>query len=439
MRKSIEQSWTPKQMEFLQLEARKASYFGGIGAGKSYVLTWWAFQRASMGRVVLYVLPTYNMINDIAIPTLKKHLEAIGAADYGTFRKQPPEYHIGKGVIKFRSGTDLEKLRGINAHDAVFDEISLMDRELVDVVLGRVRADDKGQVRAGGTPKGTGHWSYKMFFDEFGGWSRITQTTLENPFIPDEYKQDLLDSYGGDFLRQEVYGEWVEGENSYQFCTTDIITKALQRLPSTLYDNHPVVAGLDPARSGTDLAVLVVRKGDKLTYVNSKNKCDAIELEDWVCGVCVDNGVQQLIIDGGGLGGPIFDHIKRRLGNGVKVIESNASYKPTDSHYANERYELWHRGREWLKETGSLRGWESVDWQKEYCSIKFGENKKGQLLMESKEAMKNRGVDSPNFADALNLTFRDIITPKPTMVEGAVWFESRLTQKKYNTSPCFSY
>jgi len=70
----IEIELTQNQTDFVMCQDRNAKYIGGIGSGKSFVLTFWAMTQASMGRVVLYLLPTYRMISDIAMPTLKEHL-----------------------------------------------------------------------------------------------------------------------------------------------------------------------------------------------------------------------------------------------------------------------------------------------------------------------------------------------------------------------------
>jgi hypothetical protein len=59
--------------------------------------------------------------------------------------------------------------------------------------------------------------------------------------------------------------------------------------------------------------------------------------------------------------------------------------------------------REWLREGGVID--RSEDLQKELISIEYHFNKKQEIQLMSKEDMRSIGRDSPDWADALALTF----------------------------------
>ena len=80
--------------------------------------------------------------------------------------------------------------------------------------------------------------------------------------------------------------------------------------------------------------------------------------------------------------------------------------------YANHRTEMWGRMRDWLP-SGSLPDHKEL--LDDLCSPRYEFTLKGQLKLEPKEKMKKRGYASPDFADALAMTFSKITSRKDTM------------------------
>ena len=70
------------------------------------------------------------------------------------------------------------------------------------------------------------------------------------------------------------------------------------------------------------------------------------------------------------------------------------------------RDELWWKSREWLQ-AKDCRLEDDPDLIGELTSPKYNFTSAGKVLIESKMEMKKRGVQSPNKADAWNLTFAD--------------------------------
>ena len=78
-----------------------------------------------------------------------------------------------------------------------------------------------------------------------------------------------------------------------------------------------------------------------------------------------------------------------------------------DRQYKNKRAEIWGLMRKWIADDG---GW--ID-EKKYADRlrddltgpEYQYDTQGRLQLERKEDMKKRGLASPDFADALALTF----------------------------------
>jgi len=88
--------------------------------------------------------------------------------------------------------------------------------------------------------------------------------------------------------------------------------------------------------------------------------------------------------------------------------------KAPDTHYANMRSYMWGRMKDWL-----LRGSIPDDGQLEIDITGPGyfHDKTDRLVLESKEDMKKRGLASPDYGDALALTFAQHVAPQPPKVE----------------------
>jgi len=106
------------------------------------------------------------------------------------------------------------------------------------------------------------------------------------------------------------------------------------------------------------------------------------------------------------MGGAIVDCC-RQLGY-RNVVEINFGWKSPDHHYANMRSYMWSRMRDWL-EHGAIHA--SPQLEIDLTGPYFHHNPHDQLVLESKEDMKQRGLDSPDSGDALALTFARPVDP----------------------------
>ena len=158
--------------------------------------------------------------------------------------------------------------------------------------------------------------------------------------------------------------------------------------------------GVDPARFGSDSSTICLRRGRdarSIPIMSFKgkdnmwmaNKCAEVIEKYRPDAVCVDAGNGTGIID-------------RLREMGYKVEEVWFGAKSEDEAYANKRTEIWARMREWLKEGCIPLGGEIVD---DLAGPEYDFNGKDQIILESKEKMKSRGLASPDFGDALACTF----------------------------------
>ena len=202
----VESNVTVPQREFLESKAEFTLFKGGIGAGKTRILCTKAILKAGKeGRRFLLTSFSYPTLRDVCLETTLELL-------YDTFKipfklnRSEMTVRIGKGNILLRSADQPDRLRGINCDDWGIDEArQFKDRSVFDILIGRARKTKDAQGYISTTTKGR-NWVYHLE-DQM---KVIKQSTLENPFLPDTYKDRLLKQYSSKFARQEIYADIVD-------------------------------------------------------------------------------------------------------------------------------------------------------------------------------------------------------------------------------------
>jgi hypothetical protein len=214
--------------------------------------------------------------------------------------------------------------------------------------------------------------------------------------------QDIIDRYGedSDEARVEVYGQFPrQGDDN--FISRGEIEDAVAR---ELIEDHgsPLLMGVDPARMGRDKAVIRFRQGRDARTIAPivYPKCTTEQLAEY-CATAIDRyQPDHVFFEADGVGGPVIELLEKA---GYKIIHVTAAATALDSaKYYLHRTELWGRMRDWVS-TGCLP--DEPDLVNDLATMRYSINLKGQLALWPKEKMRKEGVASPDYADALAVTF----------------------------------
>src|SRR5262249_3282905 len=120
--------------------------------------------------------------------------------------------------------------------------------------------------------------------------------------------------------------------------------------------------------------------------------------------------VHTLFVDatGGSVGGPVADRL-RQLGH-RNVVDVQFGGESPDLKMANMRAYMWAKMRDWLAAGGAIDTTPQLE--VDLTGPGYFHDKHDRLLLESKEQMKKRGLDSPDDGDALALTFAQTVAPR---------------------------
>ena len=162
--------------------------------------------------------PVDEMVEKLLVPEMNKILD--DAQIHYLFRASPPRKYVidfphGRATIYLNSFENWRRIVGGNYCFAGIDEIDTIQRNILDKswnkINGRVRVGNKLQIFCTTTPEG-----FNFAYDFFGCPEVQHETdrklyrlnTLDNPFIKDEYIENILKTYSPNLLKAYLYGEF---------------------------------------------------------------------------------------------------------------------------------------------------------------------------------------------------------------------------------------
>ncbi len=317
-----------------------------------------------------------------------------------------------------------EAFAGQHAADStsfyVFDEASAIPESIYQVAEGGLTDGEPMMFLFGNPTRSQGSFHQAVFGSMRHRWNPLIIDSRTSKFTNKSQIAEWIQDYGedSDFVRVRVRG-LPPAASDLQFIDLAAVVAAQHRDAVALPD-EPLVCGLDLARGGADECVFRFRRGMDARSVQpirvpGEQARDSMKLATLAADV-LDRShhgqkVHTMFVDASGGLGAIADRL-RQLGfrNVVDVQFGGGSPDPT---IANMRAYMWSKMREWLKQ-GAIDG--SPALEMDLTGPGYRHDRQDRLLLESKEEMKKRGVDSPDDGDALALTFAQPVRAAPRSV-----------------------
>ena len=163
------------------------------------------------------------------------------------------------------------------------------------------------------------------------------------------------------------------------------------------------VMGIDPAEFGSDRSTFVLRQGMKVLKTKKFTKLDLMELVGHAANMIHEEKPAAVFVDAVGVGAGVYSRLAELFPNRqiIRVMSGAAAFEK--DIYANVRAEMWGKMREWFTLDPEIP--DSDELAADLCAPGYSYDSSRRVLLESKEKMKAAGVRSPDFADALALTF----------------------------------
>lgn len=165
---------------------------------------------------------------------------------------------------------------------------------------------------------------------------------------------------------------------------------------------EPNVLACDVARFGSDDTVIGQRRGAVARILKVTRQEDTMTTTGRIIQALQETGAIEARIDAVGLGAGVFDRLHEQ---GKPAIEMQAGQAPKNSErFLNARAE-WYWGLRERLEAADIDLDPDEDLTFQLSNIKYKPNSRGQIVIESKEDMKKRGLKSPDKADTIMMLF----------------------------------
>lgn len=304
-----------------------------------------------------------------------------------------------------------ESFQGLHAANSVpfyiFDEASGIEDKIWEARLGGA-SDGMPMSFDFGNPTRKSGYFYENCIGKFRDRYIVRQIDSRSVEITNkDLWQQYLEDYGvdSDVFKVKVMGVFPNA-GSVQFIPTDSVETAMLR-PSIHLKGDPLLIGVDVARFGSNDTVIWPRIGmDARSFPFRRyNGLDNVQVTEKVIEVInefkrLGRTPSGLFIDGGGLGAGPVDMLRRL---GYNPIDVNFGARAGDPKYGRKSDEMWGRMRDAM---ATLALPNDKDLLTQLTQREYGINEKsGKITLETKADMVERGVQSPDLADALALTF----------------------------------
>ena len=392
------------------------------GTGKSTVLAWlvlWGLVCFGDDCKIPCTAPTAHQLSDILWAEVRKWGPRMLEPWKSSLRVTEDKISLDglPGYAAARTGRkeNPEALQGFHARDLLFliDEASGIDDTIFEVARGSLSTPGARVIMTSNPTRATGFF-HRAFHADSDHWRGLTFNGENSPLVSPDYVREMEEEYGrdSDIFRVRVLGEFPAG-GDLQFIKTSDVEAAFGRShPPAVYERAPKVLGVDVAAYGGDRSVIVERQGLRARVLWQVQGADTTVVAGEVAKIVNEDKYQAVFVDE--TGGYGFGVVSDLRGLGYSPFGVQFAGSSIDRQYKNKRAEIWGLMRHWIADEG---GW--IDERKYADRLRdhltgpeYQYDTRGRLQLERKEDMKKRGLASPDFADALALTFALPVAPR---------------------------
>lgn len=372
-----------------------------------------------------YILPKLNQAKTVAWTWLKMYATRVP----GTIVNES-ELHVtftNGAQIRLYGSDNPDAMRGIYLDGAVIDELSDIKRTLWDDIVRACLSDRKGWCVFMGTVRGM-NWTSETYFKALKdpAWTAHKLTIYETDALPPEEIESVRGMMPESAFKREYLCDFNAAVDDILLSFDEVETATRRSYMAGDFQHAAKVIGVDVARQGDDSTVVIRRQGLMVWEPKSYQIPNVMEVADKVAFEINEWKPDAVFVDGtGGYGAGVIDRL-RQLGH--RVIEVQFSASPSDPKFLNKRAEMWWDMAQAVKANLQIPNHKQL--KEDLCTPTYGFNLANKQTLESKDAIKARGLPSPDCGDALAVTYASKVTP--THVSNIIDAEFTVTKRVWN-------
>lgn len=408
------------------------------GPGKTYTAStaaaWWIDCHPPGTAFVITTAPTDSQVKTILWREIRRrHRKAqmpgrITLDAHWYMGDTPREDEI-VGLGRKPQDYDPDAFQGIHAKYIliIVDEAGGVPMQLFNA-LETLMTNEQARILAIGNPDDPAAY-FETICRHGSGWNVIPISAFDTPnftgeYIPENLRDELVTKTWVDERRMKwgvgspLWTSKVLGQFP-QISDDTLITPAMWRLAceNIIPGMGHGVYGWDVARFGADETVGYRNRDGRIRRVYSGHKQDTVKTKNVIKMHLLQHGPTYVpaVVDVVGVGAGVVDMLRHE---GANVIPFNGGESPLDgTRFANKRAEVYWGLRDQL-EAGVVDLDElDEDLRAQLTAIKWKLTRRGQILIESKDDMRKRGIASPDRADAVMMSAAlGVVQSSPTPI-----------------------
>lgn len=394
-----------------------------------------------LGGDVLTTAPTWTQVRRVLWGQVLRAVSDSAVSDWGDVSQT--EIRLPTGEFAFGLSTNEGvRFQGFHARPGrfllvIFDEAPGVLPSIYEAVEG-IRSGGDVRLLALGNPTVASGPFFDAFASQRAGWETFTIDALDTPNFEDETApghqltlQELLALPGHrlDYSPRpylisrryvvEKFNEWGElsplwaarVRGAFPDQSEDALISLAWLEAAGIRELEPKgsdewEAGIDVAGPGEDETSLTIRHGARIVHQRAWAQADPRgevlnELAPY------RERFKSVKVDSIGQGYYFARHLED---NGYKgrVVDVNVGESPSDKErYANLKAELYW-GLRLRAESGDMAGLTDDLTLSQLASIRYSHNARGQVVIESKDSARKRGIKSPDRAESVMLAFASV-------------------------------
>ncbi len=403
----------------------------GHGIGKSAVEAWtliWFMSTRPFPKIPC-TAPTQHQLFDILWAEIAKwlrHSKYLNDEFVWTKEKVYMKGHPEEWFAVARTATNPDALQGFHADNTMFiiDEASGVDDKIFEPILGALSTKGAKLLMCGNPTQLQGFFydshnknrsSYKAFHIDGRNSSRVS----------DEFVKSIVDMYGedSDVFRVRVAGEFPQKGDDI-FIPLPLIEKSVMTEFEPRDIPFSIHIGCDVARFGNDKTVIGYKIDEKAVIHKRRQGQDTMRTAAEIVMLCEElrekyhyTDIIPVKVDDGGVGGGVVDRLKQIKQNEpnrfswLEIFPVHFGQRIQHKHYYDSTTYMMSIVKRLLQpydDEGNEKPVELIlpdddELIGQLSTRKYTLTENSKIRVEGKEAMKKRGLHSPDEADCLLL------------------------------------
>ncbi|HEY9414749.1 MAG TPA: hypothetical protein VIQ30_08335 [Pseudonocardia sp.] len=403
-------------------------------AGKSFIAAqlagYWTDVHPPGEAFIVSTAPSYPQVHAILWEEIRRAAKNPGGTPLPGRVLQSDEWKLDDGTLvgwgRKPADTDQHGFQGIHRKYVlvIIDEACGIPEQLWTAVEA-ITTTDTCRILAIGNPDDP-NTEFGNVCKPGSGWNVIRISGFDTP----NFTGERVPAAVADLM---LSPEWVEdkrlrwGETSPRYTAkvlgefpelgddTLISPRWIEAAQARTLDPGPhTVLGVDVARFGSDSTIFALARGPVVRVVAEHSKLRTTETTGHVIAAKREHKAHEVRVDGVGVGAGVVDEL---LEHGHDVVDMQSGARALDrEHFANARAEWWWGLRERFEQGDIDLDPGDEELAAQLGAMKYTYTSRGQVLVESKDDMRKRGIPSPDRADAVMLA-KAFLPPPDEIVE----------------------